>query len=327
MIQKKIITCSIIIYLLSLPFLHLSAQNQQYSQFHQSPLLVNPAWVAANNQMTVLINYRREMLGGNESFSNPMLSFIRPFVNKAKKEDGSTGQGKRWGGAGVHIIQDQTLGNSLQTIGFGVTYAHNVKLAKHHFISFGGQVGYLRKSLNPDALQSEQDLLGQPTVDPLLSGGIRTKGVVSFNTGVLWYQSGDFGQHRSFFGVAAYHLNQPDFEFIGSADAVTQPIHFIINGGIEVLNTDKFSLQPNFRWILENQLVQLNVGALGRYRLQPNHMLGMGAWWSQGLVIVGLDYTFKNLFVGVSYDIAVSQENKRTATEITVGYRKTLGKQ
>jgi type IX secretion system PorP/SprF family membrane protein len=299
----------------------LVAQKQQFSQFHNSPMLVNPAFVASSNQMQVLMNYRREMLGGNMIFANPMLSFIRPFISSSQEE----GEGKRWGGLGVHLLQDHTMGNSLQTISAGATYAHNLQLSENNFISFGVQLSYFQKSFNANSLQSEQSLLGQPVVDPLLTGGTRTKGVVSLHTGALWYQPGESGQHKYFFGVSAYHLNQPSFEFIESNESVKQPINFIVSGGLEVFRTEKWSVQPNFRWIMEGSSNLINLGTLGRYTLNADHMLGLGTWWSQRAVIVGLDYAFKNLFIGISYDIVTDQEVNRSATEVTIGYRKRLG--
>lgn len=321
---KKSLICLAFVMLLCIQGFQAKAQNQQFSQFYNTDLLVNPALVASDNDTKITFNYRREALGSVSNYSNPMLSFSRPLVSKSSEGDIT----KRWGGVGAYLLQDQVKtpsGNALQTLGLGLNYAHNLQIASNHFISFGAQVSYYRKSLNISGLQSEQQLLGQGVTDPVLLGGNLNKGIVSFNVGTMWYQTNEQGKRTRYLGVSTYHLNRPSLEFNDSPESSKQAINFVVNGGIEVFNNEKLSIEPNFRWIANTLGHRFNIGASGNYKLNEEHILGVGSWWSQRVVVAGLNYSFRNFFIGLSYDIPIDAQITGNATEITIGYRKTLG--
>ncbi|WP_299463765.1 hypothetical protein [uncultured Microscilla sp.] len=77
------------------------AQNQQYAQFHHSPLLTNPAMVASDNDLKALFHYRHKNLSNGFNYSNPMLSVVYPLITQQLDVNGQVTTKKRWGSIGL----------------------------------------------------------------------------------------------------------------------------------------------------------------------------------------------------------------------------------
>lgn len=303
------------------------AQNQQYAQFHHSPLLTNPAMMASDNDLKALFHYRRENLSNGFSYSNPMLSLVYPLITRHVDANGETTSKKRWGGIGLGLMQDQTYagnGGALQTLGFSGTYAHNLQLAENHFISFGAQGTYYRKSLNSGNLTTASQLLSTGVQDALLAND-GSKGYFSMGLGVMWYQSNAIGRVKNYFGISANHLNQPNTNFNDIGNSNPLPYNLIFSGGYEVFNNGTISVQPNFRWTYNENNNLFNIGALGHYALSGDHHLGMGVWATRKALIPLLKYSFKNFLIGISSELTYVAESRGTVPEIVIGYRKNLG--
>ena len=227
--------------------LSVQAQYNQYSQFHYSPLLTNPALTATSNNLQVLLNYRQESLANGFVYTNPMVSVIHPFVNN--NGDGS----ERWGGVGFGLMQDQTrLDNvsGIRTVAFSLNYAHNLKITKNSFLAFGVQGSYFNKSINTNNLMSREDILASGNNDPLLAAA-QIKDLGSFSAGTIWYQEGKQGM-KNYFGFSVYHINRPNVNFNKDIEKLAMPVQWVFTAGYEVFNNDKFSVQPNARVIFRD---------------------------------------------------------------------------
>ncbi|EAY27198.1 PorP/SprF family type IX secretion system membrane protein [Microscilla marina] len=303
------------------------AQNQQYAQFHHSPLLTNPAMVASDNDLKALFHYRHENLSNGFSYSNPMLSVVYPLITQQLDANGQVTAKKRWGGVGLGLMQDQTAagnGGALQTLGFSGTYAHNLQLADNHFISFGAQGTYYRKSLNSSNLTTASQILNTGNQEALLAND-GANGYFSLGLGAMWYQSNAIGGVKNYFSVSANHLNQPNYNFRDIGNTNRLPYGWVFSGGYEVWNNGTISIQPNFRWTYNENDNQFNIGALGHYALNSNHHLGAGVWATRKAFVGSIEYTYKNLLIGISSDLSYVSESRGTVPEIVIGYRKTLG--
>lgn len=323
--KNQIFTC---IYILVMWFTveAAQAQNQQYAQFYHSPLFTNPAMVASDNNLKALFHYRRENLSNGFSYTNPMLSLVYPLIAQHIDANGQVTAKKRWGGVGLGLMQDQTAtgnGGALQTLGFSGAYAHNLQLAHNHFMSFGVQGIYYNKSLNAHNLTTASQILNTGNQEALLANN-GAMGLFSVGVGAMWYQSNTVGGLKNYFSISANHLNQPNYNFRDIGNQNNLPYGWVFSGGYEVWNNGTFSVQPNFRWTVNENQNQFNIGALVHYMLNNDQRLNVGIWATRNALVGAIEYTYKNLLIGISADLAYVSESTGVVPELVIGYRKAL---
>ena len=324
------------------------AQNIQYSQFHHSPIMLNPATVAMKNEMLVMLNYRTQFTQGGQAFSTPMFSFVLPFISKQDKTSGSFGKVSRvhrWGGLGVSLLQDsQAAGDQtkLQTTGGHLTYAHNIDIGGLSHWSMGMQVGYFSRRLVDDFTTESQFTFGGidpslPTNENLVGNSV---GFATFSAGTMVYSDDKHARIRNYLGVSIYNFNQPNvtfFERAAGQNTDLLPSRLIVTGGVRVLDyegiTSQITLQPNARWILQGQSSQLNVGVLGKiypkYEEDPYTSLGFGLWYSlDNALILSFEYYNPHFIIGLSYDLRFGSSlpfnESNGIPEIALAFRKII---
>lgn len=114
----------------------MAQQDPIYAQYLNNPLVVNPAYTAANDRFNTGIQYRTQWAGvdGN-SVSMNFYSNIAVADNKV--------------GAGIMVLQDK-IGDT-KTTTFNTQYAYKIKFKDGTF-SFGLQAGFVRYSNDPSNL-------------------------------------------------------------------------------------------------------------------------------------------------------------------------------
>ncbi len=319
--------------LLSAP---LQAQNVYYSQFHQTPMITNPAMVAASDQMQVSLQYRSQLVGAGQAFTTPMLAFSYPLI--------STKTGHRWGGIGAAIIQDAAGQDGiLKTTGGSVAFAYNFKLGNYSFLSVGAQGGYFQRVLDESKLTTglQWDNIRR-TFDPNLSTGEAFQsvnvGFITAETGAFWHLEDTLRRQRGYIGLAARQLNQPNISFTELGEDKL-PLTLIATAGLRAFQTERYSIFPNMRYVMQGQQQQINVGSAFRYHFAQETTeegffteasLGFNAWYSlNNAVIVGIELNHKKYAISFAYDFSLSNPENlglpNGATELSVGLRKDLG--
>lgn len=339
-ILQKILGCLSSLMLVSQVF----AQNIQYSQYHHSPLLLNPGAVSMKSELQVMFNYRTQLTQTGQSFSTPMISFTTPFISRQEKRNrafGTIRQVRHWGGMGVAFVQDVEKGNdqtNLQTTGGNLTYAHNIDVGGASHWSFGFQVGYYNRRLVSDLVTESQFTYGG--ADPTLSNNEAFVGTsinfATFSAGTILYSEDKHSRPKNYIGISAYNFNQPNvtfFERAAGQNSDLLPMRMILTGGWRVLDTEKFSLQPNARWIQQRNSSQINVGALGKIypkpETSPHTNLGIGLWYSiDNAVIFSFEYYNPHFIVGLSYDLRFGPNlpinESNGIPEISLAFRKII---
>ena len=115
----------------------MAQQDPIYAQYLTNPLVINPAYTAANDRLNTGIQYRTQWAGvdGNPVSMN-FYSNISLVDNKV--------------GAGILVMQDK-IGDT-KTTTFNTQYAYKIKLKDGTF-SFGLQAGFVRYSNDPSSLR------------------------------------------------------------------------------------------------------------------------------------------------------------------------------
>jgi type IX secretion system PorP/SprF family membrane protein len=287
-----------------------------YSQYHNAPLLTNPAAPSLTDYMQVTLHYRRSRVA---NYDIPSISFMMPFYRQS--------DGLRYGGIGANIINQKAGPNGLYKVtGATGTFAYTLHLSKNHHIGAGISGGIVNKRLDASAITTESQYnLG--VYDPSLGNGenIRSSSVTRpvINAGFGWVLTDADDRQKATLGVAAYNMNQPAFDLIDNA--ASDDMTYVVSGEVDVFTRNRVTLSPTFRYIHQGTSAA-NIGARVRYALNAaDDELSAGLWYKTTKALVaGAQYNYKAYVIGASIDLSTGgsrDANINNAVEIVLGWR------
>ena len=293
-------------------------QDPIYSQFYNSPILINPAFAGNTRGALVSINYRNQW----PSIDNAYETFSLTYDQRWNKSSG----------VGLYINSDAAGNGALKSTKLGGIYSYRIRIKDEIFIKGAIDVAYGQTRLD------QTKLIFLDNLDPQY--GLMTPGGVSFptqevlssspsrsyldvSTGVLLYTPIFYG------GISFKHLNSPNIDFIEdmTGDKGILPVRWTINGGaqfnLDGRNNDEYGtfISPNILFVRQQEFWQLNVGAY----INVLQMFG-GFWYRQTgsngdsvIASVGVksgifkisysfDYTISGLTIGSggSHEVGIS---------------------
>lgn len=286
------------------------AQDIHFTQFFASPLTLNPAHSGLfDGDWRVAGIYRNQW----RSFRDPINSIAGSFDYKFQMQ-------KHSAGAGLVVVSDNTNGlNVLKIYGSG---AFHLKMGKST-LSFGLQLGYVRKTLGDDLTYPDQFNIDSGYFDGDLTtgdAGIKSSlGYFDLNAGFIW--SGDFGKFKPEIGVSAFHLTFPKESFFGEDDRLEPRPVVHAKAVWDIL--PKFYLEPQVLFMSHSGATDFIAGLNLGFRLPENaiklNSLYIGPYFREGfetapnaaMVAAGMTIN-KNLQLGAAYDLNISELRKAT---------------
>jgi len=310
------------------------AQDPIFSQFYNAPLQINPAFAGISEDPVVSFNYRDQGPGLVQRFGFPNGA----YTTYAAAWDQYFPQLNS--GFGLLILGDtagegSAGGSLLSTVGISGFYSYNLKLDSYTFIKFGLEAGFSQTRVNwaqlcfLDQLQSNlgstcQELFGTSTSVEQVPESFNNS-YLDVSMGVMFYSQRYYG------GVSMKHLNTPDYGFFtDDANLVDGlPIRFTVHGGYHLTldptlkRTFGAYVAPNFLYVRQGGLSQINVGAIVGYE----HFF-VGGWYRHAganpdAFIVSAGTSVGKIKFSYSYDITVSSlsiNNSRGAHEVGIIY-------
>jgi type IX secretion system PorP/SprF family membrane protein len=323
---KTIISCCFILGCL----LEVKAQNLYFSQFHQTPLLTNPAMVGTETSIKGGFFYKNQAVGGGQAFTTPLLYGFYPLIRKKDN--------KHWAGIGVQILSDNAgIGGLMRTTGGSVAFAYNFDLPQSQKITFGLQGGFYSRNIFLDKLNTGSQWNDiRRTFDGTLPNNLNTLNptvnLPMVDAGIMWQMLDTNGIQRAYVGVSGKQLNQPNDAFTDISNKI--PISLVFIAGAQVFNNQQISVFPNIRHIQQGSIRQTNVGSAFRYYLNPENQrnfIAFNGWYSlQNAFVAGIELYHKDYFFNFSYDFSSTRpQNLGTSNgsaEIGIGYRKYISK-
>jgi len=310
------------------------AQDPIFSQFYNAPLQLNPAFAGISTDPVVTVNYRDQgpgLVSGlgipNGAFTTYAASFDRyfPDVNS---------------GVGMMIISDRAgqgvAGGSLMShIGISGFYSYNLKVKEDYFIKFGLEAGVGQNRLNWSELCFLDQLEANPgsrcsnlpmgSTSAEIPPDNLSKTYLDLSMGVMVYSSRYYG------GVSIKHLNNPDNNFFEIQNQISGglPVRMSVHGGYQInldpslRRTWQAYIAPNFMYVRQANLSQLNVGAIAGFR-----QFFVGGWYRHAFnnpdaVIASVGTAVGKLKFSYSFDFTVSGlsiNNTQGAHEIGIIY-------
>jgi len=313
--MKKIYT----IVLLSLITLSISAQDIHFSQFYNTPLIVNPALtgVFGGDQRAMLI-YRNQWATVASPYKTYGFSFdTRLLDNRSSNFSLGTGLGVYKDVAG-----DTDYGITNAVISLSGILAIN---KKQHF-TIGAQGGIEQRTLNnPDLIWDEQ--YNGSGYDPSLSSqestnynqGLKAGDV---NVGLAWVYSESqrrIVSNKDFsvkLGAVYHHLTKQELSYGDEADNLYSKLSFHGESNISVSNSN-VSFKPSFLYQKQGPSQELLLGTLIRYSfgfdskytgIMKQTALFIGIHTRVGdAIIPSVGYEITNWKISFSYDANISK--------------------
>ncbi|HHZ65649.1 MAG TPA: type IX secretion system membrane protein PorP/SprF [Flavobacteriales bacterium] len=321
------------IWLLGIASSLLYAQDIHFSQFYQTPLLINPANTAVfNGDLRASLIYRNQW-ANLSPFTTYGMSFDMGFLKKKMKD--------KYLGAGLVVFRDIAGASKLSTTIVNLSISSVVTINDHNDISAGIQGGFAQKSIAGSNFEwgSQYDGSGYnsavnsneaSTYDDYIYG--------DFSAGVKWVYSKSSSakvvsseRFNVTLGFAVLHINAPKQEF----DLEKLHREFITNAGMHLgLKGSSFSLIPSIIYMQQGPLKEINAGMLIRYAIkEETKYTGLlketafffGAYYRFGdAVVPTILFEIANYAIGLSYDINVSglkeASNGQGGFEISLRY-------
>ena len=200
------------------------AQDIHFSQFYNSPLNINPALTGIyQGDVRFIANYRSQWVKVPVSYQTLSASADMKFLSKNFKKSFFAG--------GLLINYDQAGKSKLTAVNIGLTGSYTRQLSSKWYMTAGTQLSINQRYFAIDDLLFDRQWNGD-VVDPTLPTGENFSSTTNlffdFSAGLnfRWQESTNAElvnrlERRSKidFGIALYHINQPDQSFYEEEEA------------------------------------------------------------------------------------------------------------
>lgn len=291
-----------------------SSQYQYFSQYHYTPIHVNPALAGAGDEAMAIVNHRQQQYNSNLQVNSTLLSLIRPLYVRSS--------GRRWGGVGISALHRKFDDEqSLTEQGIDVSIAYHFSTGENHHLTWGLSGGFFRRELSMEGFTTGSQWITNFGFDPDAAIGESFAGdqsnFISVNTGLLWQYIPDNGRVKGYFGVSGYNLNQPDVGFLASEDQ--QPVRLLVHGGYAVYDNSRISIMPELLFARTAEVNDPVAGVSLKYSfesLNPYTPLKSGSLdfstrygVESESVILGLQVIQPDFVIGFSYDLYLRDDD------------------
>ncbi len=286
----------------------LNAQDAHFSQFYTTPLLVNPGLTGhIEGKYRINVNYKRQWTGITSSgvYNTPALSFDLNL--KTKKES------RHSFGLGISAINDlSSSDNKLTNLTIMLSGAGHFNIDKNekHFISIGLNGGFTNRRFKT------QDMLFASQFDGEILNADRSSGETFENTsrnnvetraGLIYALYPSAKTHIKM-GLALMHLVKIKENITDDPLVENRPYRFSANAEMYHSINPKIAIQPYVLFMRQAKAMEIAGGANVHFVFGFDHSFFIGGGYrvnDAAVATMGVD--FKNMRIGLSYDVTTSQ--------------------
>ena len=295
-----------IVALLLIATIVVNAQDPQFSQYYNAPLLINPAFTGGGECYRVGTNNRVQWTGLEGSFKTASL-YADLNVPDLRS------------GFGIMVLHDNIGVSRLSSNEISGFYSFLAPFSEQFNLRFGLQGTYASRHINYSRLLFEDQfsgtsVTGAASADPLTARN--TTQYFDLSSGIVLY-----GEETYWLGFSAHHLNRPDQSFY-NAGISRLPVRYSLHGGFNIYRRthimqekdEMLRIVPTFIYKAESRFDQLDVGV---YMIKSYLLLGI---WYRGVfpkthagirnndaVILQAGVRFNSFAFTYSYDITTSK--------------------
>ncbi|HAI75217.1 MAG TPA: hypothetical protein DCM08_03145 [Microscillaceae bacterium] len=302
----------------------LQAQDVLFSQYYNTPLLTNPAWISTDNQIVAALNIRNQPIATGERLTTGMFYGKYPFFRR----------GTNWvRGAVAAAFFNDRASNYLTTNGGIVGLSYNIPMLTSQ-LSFGMNFGFFQRGINLSNLTTDSQF-SQGRLDPSLPLNEQFDNTQvlypTIGAGLLWYAKDENQQWKHYVGISANLMNQPNVALIRNTND-RLPYHLSLTGGYKVFDKNNLSIIPNAIFTTRRNQLQAQIGSWFRYAASASKSsekminLGIGTWYNlNNFLSVAVDLQHDRYFFTFSYDLPTSAQmatwQGSGVVELTVGVK------
>lgn len=294
----------------------LLAQDKHFSQFHASPLQLNPALTGLmNGSYRVNLNYRNQwskVIGNN--FQTIAASGDMNIKSPFKIFD------KDLLGIGLSFFSDRVAGYDLNNTEVALNTAYHKSTGRNQFLSLGIKMGIFQRGINYENLRFEDQYIeGQgytkTSLEVLPENNLS---MMELALGLDYTWSGRKNQGLDI-GLSLHHITSPDFSFFNLTPALVQPakqplysvFSFHVSGSIPLSETQ--SLLPRVWFMQQGPHTLFTMGSLIKTPLDQDNIKALHAGGFLRIVngekklslesfIPMIGFELGNVNIGLSYD-------------------------
>lgn len=314
----------------------LLAQDLHFSQYMQTPSLVNPALTGASTVIRASVIYKDQW----RSVTVPYKTYGASFEMKLKASNWEKAdkfktkiykQSFSRMAAGISFFRDKAGDGNMGSTQANFTLATFVPVSKYSSLSLGLQAGIVQQSVDVSKLVFPNQY-GSTGYDPGMNSGESYNAqnflYADFAGGINWSYGyneravGANNEKRANVGVAMYHINQPKQLYLDDSRErlnAKYVVHADVLFGIRHTNV---ALVPSFIAEIQGTSLEMMEGFMVKYYFKEDSKytgiikrsgLGFGvSCRNQDALILSLLLEYENYAVGVSYDLNTSRLTQAT---------------
>jgi type IX secretion system PorP/SprF family membrane protein len=298
------------------------AQDVHFSQFGQTPQLINPGATGVfDGNVRAFLNYRAQWTGIGDGFRTYAASFDAPLAKGKGKRRG----GKAYLGLGLNFYNDVAGASNFTTSQTSVSASGILPITEQHKFSLGIQAGLGQNSADLNTLTWGSQFDGEAFNTELLSNelyGLKSYQYFDLGAGFLYefkiegnsFLSSDVSTFN--IGIAGYHLNEPKQQFLAhSTDRLPMKIVAQFSGTFD-LGTVPLSIVPSMFYAMQASTKEITPGML--LKIRRGHETKYSGMFKEAAIYFGAHYRlgdaiipeiyleFTDYMIGFSYDYSNS---------------------
>lgn len=308
------------------------AQDIHFSQFDETPLLLNPANAGVPHEVRAIANYKSQWQSVNAPFKTIAVSVDGRLLKKKKNHLG----------IGLDFFSDNAGEGQIKTTQVNLSLSAMILINKSNLISAGLMAGYVQRGMNTSAntWSNQYDGLAYNASRP--SGELNQ--AANFNymdlAGGIQYSYGSNEMYMTAntakklnIGVSVFHPHKPAYSFYGDDTRLYSKFVFHGDAAIGIKNSN-IVLKPSYIIFLQGPTKEITPGILFQYLLQGASKytaikkftaISIGGYYrAKDAVIAVVKFEYNSCAIGFSYDINLSKlktvSSTRGGFEISLRY-------
>lgn len=297
----------ILLILLSSPMV---AQDYIYSQYINTPLMVNPALTGdITTDYRTGIGYRTQWASIAEAFVNTSAYYEMPLLKQRSSENQM--------GLGAWISRDQMGKAKMGLLQAVASASYRVSMNDYNTFSGGFQVGYAQRSIDFEGLAWDSQFNGvgfDPTINHGETFSAEKRSSVDASGGLYWKHK---KKARYALGYSLWHYGQQQGFLDGRGDKLFG--RHVFHGEYDFVEK-YFDIMVRAKAEIQSGAFETTIGLHARYRLgldskytdfQTSSAVIAGTYYRVGDAITPmLGFEFQRVFhAWFSYDINISRLN------------------
>lgn len=322
------------------------AQDIHFSQFNETPVLLNPAMSCTAFDTRVIANYKNQWASVTSPFQTYGISIEQALKHLKLR--------KTYTGMSLGVYKDKAGDAGMGSLQINLGFNAVVKVSQYGKLSTGIGGGFNYRTIDPSKLQWASQYNGS-NYDASIASGEKTP-INSFITGDLVagmvyhfarserYISAQDGTKFDI-GFSAFHFTIPKYSYVGSGDK--QYTKYVLSGNFDIgIKNTSIAIVPSILYMRQGPSQEINGGCLFKYIIRDQSVytgiikacaLSLGVYYRVGdAIIPTMLFQYDMYAFGVSYDFNTSQltgaSKAKGGIEFSLkfntspGYGKALGK-